>query len=122
MSAELSIAEAETLPYDDFWSNFNESICDMPELENITGRLTSKYFFVSEHYFRLANKMYGAARRWRWHFNVANIRDDNYPNILCFGVFMWPGGQLPGHLCCITVISQQAHCLQIIDTIPLQVF
>ena len=36
MSAELSIAEAETAE-DDFWSHFNESVCDIPELENITG-------------------------------------------------------------------------------------
>ena len=36
MSAELSIVEAETAE-DDFWSHFNESVCDIPELENITG-------------------------------------------------------------------------------------
>ena len=47
MSAELSIAEAELLPQDDFWSNFNESICDMPELENITGGVTPTIFLGS---------------------------------------------------------------------------
>ena len=37
MSAELSLAEAETPGTEDFWSYFNESVCDIPELENITG-------------------------------------------------------------------------------------
>ena len=37
MSAELSLAEAETPETEDFWSYFNESVCDIPELENITG-------------------------------------------------------------------------------------
>ena len=36
MSAELSLAETEVTE-DDFWSYFNESVCDYPELENITG-------------------------------------------------------------------------------------
>ena len=121
MSAELSIAEAEILPQDEFWSNFNESICDMPELENITGTVMTKLFhrLDQEYYCRLTNEMYGAARRRRWHINTAHIRDDNYPDFLRSGVFMRPGGQLSGHLCCITVISHQAHCLQIIDNITL---
>jgi len=36
MSAELSLAEADTPETEDFWSYFNESVCDIPELENIT--------------------------------------------------------------------------------------
>ena len=41
MSTELGLAEggelAEAEAEADFWSYFNESVCDIPELPNITG-------------------------------------------------------------------------------------
>ena len=42
MSTELGLAEAggelgELESDADFWNYFNESVCDIPELQNITG-------------------------------------------------------------------------------------
>ena len=45
MSAELDLAEAggEMESDSDFWNYFNESVCDIPELQNITGTTENRY-------------------------------------------------------------------------------
>ena len=45
MSAELDLTEAggEMESDSDFWNYFNESVCDIPELQNITGTTENRY-------------------------------------------------------------------------------
>lgn len=52
MSAELDLAEAggEMESDADFWNYFNESVCDIPELQNITGtELINEIEILLEH-------------------------------------------------------------------------